>query len=244
MSAMRLLGWLCVVPFALWVGAAFAQDKPQDPEKPKPDDKFRPETPKKDEEEDLTPEKAMQMLKEVRELQELAAELLNASAQGKALETEQALLAKLKGLLKDEDKADPQAAQKKILEKIERLMGKSEGNQKDAVDKMGEIIRKAKSGQGQGQGQPKPGEKQKQQQQQQAQRPQQPSSPATSPYDPNRQGDPINKFRSKGDRTARWGDLPSRLREPFLNGKRDLDDYPPEFQQLLKEYFEKMIGDK
>ena len=34
------------------------------------------------------------------------------------------------------------------------------------------------------------------------------------------------------------------VREPILNGKRDLDDYPPEFQQLLKEYFEKLIGDK
>jgi len=131
-----------VAPFALWAGAAFAQDKP---EAPKPDDKFRPEAPKKDDDEELTPEKAMQMLKEVRELQELAAELLNASAQGKALATERALIDKLKSLLKDEDKTNPEAAQKKILEKIERLMGKSEGNQKDAVDKMGEIIRKAKS---------------------------------------------------------------------------------------------------
>ena len=145
---MKTLIWL--VPFALWAGAGWAQDdkKPQDPPKPdapKPDDKFRPEAPKKDEEDDLTPEKAMQMLKEVRGLQELAAELLNASAQGKALATEQALIDKLKNLLSDEEKANPEAAQKKILEKIERLMGKSEGNQKDAVDKMGEIIRKAKS---------------------------------------------------------------------------------------------------
>ena len=139
---MRRSWLLWVAPFALWTGAAFAQDQP---EKPKPDDKFRPEAPKKDEEEDLTPEKAMQMLKEVKDLQELAADLLNASAHGKALETEQALLAKIKDLLKEDPKSTPEAAQKKILEKIERLMGKSEGNQKDAVDKMGEIIRKAKS---------------------------------------------------------------------------------------------------
>jgi hypothetical protein len=138
---MRRSWILWALPFALWAGTAIGQDKP---DKPKPDDKFRPEAPKKDEEEDLTPEKAMQMLKEVKELQEFAAELLNASAQGKALETEQALLAKLKDLLK-EDKTNPEDAQKKILEKIERLMGKSEGSQKDAVDKMGEIIRKAKS---------------------------------------------------------------------------------------------------
>ncbi len=236
---MRRSWILWAAPFALWTGAAFAQDKP---DAPKPDDKFRPETPKKDEEEDLTPEKAMQMLKEVRELQDFAAELLNASAQGKALATEKELIDRMKKLL-DEDKSNPEAAQKKILEKIERLMGKSEGNQKDAVDKMGEIIRKAKACQGSGSCN-KPGDpqQQKQSQQQQAKKPQQPSNPAISPYEPNRQGDPINKFRSKGERTGRWGDLPSRLREPFLNGKRDLDDYPPEFQQLLKEYFKEISG--
>jgi len=50
-------------------------------------------------------------------------------------------------------------------------------------------------------------------------------------------------FRSKADRTGRWGDLPARLREPILNGKRQLDDYPPEFQELLKEYFKGLTGD-
>jgi len=124
-------------------------------------------------------------------------------------------------------------------------MGKSEGSQKSAADKMGEIIRRAKQGQGQGEGKPQPGQQQKQQQQQQqSQKAQQPSNPATSPYDPGRNSDPINKFRSKGDRTGRWGDLPSRLREPFLNGKRQLDDYPPEFQQLLQEYFKELSGEK
>jgi len=235
MSLTRLL-WLA--PFALWAGTALAQDPP------KPDDKFRPEAPKKDEEEDLTPEQALQMLKEVNELQDLAAELLNATARGKALETEEALLLKLKGLLKDDEKKDSETATKKILEKIERLMGKSEGSQKDAADKMGEIIRRAKQSQGQGKpGEPKPGQP-KPGQQSQPQRTQQPTNPATSPYDPGRNSDPINKFRSKGDRSGRWGDLPARLREPILNGKRDLDDYPPEFQQLLKEYFKEVSGEK
>lgn len=245
---MTTLSRLSLAFLTLFPGVLFAQERPQEPPKPeapKQSEKFRPEAPKPEEEADLTPEKAIQMLKEVRELQELAAELLNASAQGKALETEQELLSKLKGLLKDEEKADPQAAQKKILEKIERLMGKSEGSQKDAVDKMGEIIRRVKQGQGQGQGKPQPGQQQKQQQQQQqGKRPQQPSNPATSPYDPGRNSDPINKFRSTADRTGRWGDLPARLREPILNGKRDLDDYPPEFQQLLKEYFKELSGEK
>jgi hypothetical protein len=72
----------------------------------------------------------------------------------------------------------------------------------------------------------------------------QPSSPATSPYDPGRNSDPINKFRSRGDRTGRWGDLPPRLREAMLSGKRDLDDYPAEYRELLKEYFKSLSGDE
>jgi hypothetical protein len=74
-------------------------------------------------------------------------------------------------------------------------------------------------------------------------KPQQPSNPATSPYDPNR-NDPANVFRSKGDRSGRWGDLPPRIREAMFSGKRDLDDFPPEYQQLLKEYFQGLLGEK
>ena len=86
-------------------------------------------------------------------------------------------------------------------------------------------------------GQSKPG--------QQGMKPQnQPSSPAPAPYDPNRTGDPVNKFRSQGDRTGRWGDLPPRIREAMLSGKRDLDQYPPEFREVLKEYMRKLAEEK
>ncbi len=120
---------------------AWSQEQPQPP---KPDDKFKPEAPSP-EEEDLTPEKAMLMLKEVRELMDKAEELLNSAARGKALETEKELLDKIDKLLKEEEKSNPATAQQKILEKIERLMGKSEGSQRGAIEKMGEIIKKAKS---------------------------------------------------------------------------------------------------
>jgi hypothetical protein len=127
--------WLPWLAAALAAAPAWAQDPPR------PDDKFRPEAPQKEDEEDLTPEKAMAMLKEVRELMEKSEELLNTSSRGKALETEKEVLERIKELLKD----DPQATQKQILEKIERLMSKSEGQQKDAVERLAEIIRKAKS---------------------------------------------------------------------------------------------------
>ena len=110
---------------AALVLAAGLQDKP---------------APKADEEE-LTPEKALQMLKEVQGLMVRSEDLLNDSSRGKSVETEDAILKRINDLLKD----DPAASQKKTLEKIAKLMEKSEGSQKNAVEKMAEIIRKAKS---------------------------------------------------------------------------------------------------
>ncbi len=95
----------------------------------------------RDDHEDLTPEKALEMLKEVQGLMTRSEDLLNDSSRGKAAETEDALLKRINDLLKD----DPAAAQKKVLEKIAKLMEKSEGSQKDAIERMAEIIRKAKS---------------------------------------------------------------------------------------------------
>src|SRR5438552_1495653 len=111
--------------FLLLAGVAWAQEKPA----PKPDH------------EDLTPEKAVELLKEVQGLMTLSEDLLNDSSRGKAFETEDAILKRINDLLKD----DPSAAQKKALEKIAKLMEKSEGSQKDAIERMAEIIRKAKS---------------------------------------------------------------------------------------------------
>ena len=113
-----------------WMAAAFLaislfQDKP---------------APKEDHE-DLTPEKAIEMLKEVQNLMTLSEDLLNDSSRGKAMETEDAIRKRITELLKD----DPASAQKNALAKIEKLMSKSEGSQKDAIEKMAEIIRKSKS---------------------------------------------------------------------------------------------------
>jgi len=209
-------------------GLSLAQEKPPAPK----------------EEAELTIEEAMKMLKEVGTLMEAAEELLNNASHGKALETEKELMDKIDKLLKEDSKENPSEAQKKILEKIQKLMGKGEKSQGQSADKMGEVIRRVKSAQGQGQpqpGQPQPGQ---QQQKPQSQRPDQPSNPADKPYDPNRNGEPINKFRSRGDRTGRWGDLPPRVREAMLTGKRAIDDFPAEYQQVLKEYMKKLADDK
>jgi hypothetical protein len=85
-----------------------------------------------DKDEELTPEKAIQLLKETRTLMEEAESLLNDSARGKE-RVEQVL------------KNDPAAAQKSVLEKIEKLLGKSQGGQKSAIEKIDEVIRKSKA---------------------------------------------------------------------------------------------------
>jgi hypothetical protein len=229
--------WAGILAAGLLGGLSVAQDEaPKKPEKPQ--DRFRPE-PEPGEEKELTTEEAMQILRDCQRLMTQAEDLLNDSSRGKALETEKELIEKIDKLLKEDSKENPAASQQKVLEKIQKLMKKSEKSQGDTVDKLGDVIRRAKAQQGQGQGQPQPHPGQKQPQQQ-AQRAQQPGNPAPAPYDPNRNGDPVNKFRSRGDRTGRWGDLPPRLREAMLSGKRDLDDYPPEFQQVLKEYMKKL----
>jgi hypothetical protein len=117
--------WLAAAFLSL-ASAAWAQDPP---------------APKKEEHEDLTPGKAIELLKEVQTLMTLSEDLLNDSSRGKAVETEEAIRRRITELLKE----DPAAAQRSALEKIERLMSKSEGSQKDAVERMAELIRKAKS---------------------------------------------------------------------------------------------------
>lgn len=118
---------------------AWSQENTPPPQKP--EDKFRPEAPAEEEEEELTPEKAMALLKEVSGLMAKSEELLETSSRGKALATEAEILEKIDKLLKD----DPAAAQKQVVQKIEKLLGKTEGNQKESVEKINEIIRKAKS---------------------------------------------------------------------------------------------------
>ena len=95
----------------------------------------------KGDDEELTPQKAVQMLKDIQGLMSKSEDLLNDSSRGKSAETEDAILKRINELLKD----DPAASQKKTLEKIAKLMEKSEGSQKDAIEGMAEIIRKAKT---------------------------------------------------------------------------------------------------
>jgi hypothetical protein len=185
-----------------------------------------------DDEDQLTPEQAMEMLKDIQGMMTKAEELLNDSSRGKALETEEELIKKLQNELKD----DPSAPTKQILEKVKKLNERTEKKQKDAIEKLAELIKKAKSSSGSGQS-----KDQKKKDGKNGQKPQNPSSPAQAPYDPNR-SDPPSKFRSQADKTGQWGNLPEKIRDAMLHGKRDVDEYPAEFQQMLKEYMERLSG--
>jgi hypothetical protein len=46
------------------------------------------------------------------------------------------------------------------------------------------------------------------------------------------------------DRRGNWGNLPARLREAMLNNKRAIDDFPAEYQQLLKDYMKRLADEK
>jgi hypothetical protein len=117
--------------FALAVPFAYAQEGGKEAPGGEP----------QEEEDELTPAKAMELLEDAHRMMGKAEELLNDSSRGKALETEKALLERLQRELKDE----PDALQKRILEKVGKLVEKAEKKEKDAAEKLNEIIKKAKT---------------------------------------------------------------------------------------------------
>lgn len=106
--------------------------------------------PKEGEEEELTPQKAIQILREVQSLMQKSEDLLENSSRGKDLLTDEQVM---KIILKElEEMKDPNPAeiQKKVVEKLKKLMEKSSGKQKEAADKMTELVKKIQSQSGQG----------------------------------------------------------------------------------------------
>jgi hypothetical protein len=118
--------------FAIAVPYAYAQEGEK--EAPKG-------TEPQEDEDELTPAQAMELLEDAHRMMGKAEELLNDSSRGKALETEKALMERLQRELKDE----PDAMQQRILAKVGKLVEKAEKKEKDAAEKLNEIIKKAKT---------------------------------------------------------------------------------------------------
>lgn len=91
-------------------------------------------------EDELTPEQAMKLLRDAQELMVKSEELLHDSSRGKALETEKDLLKKLEELQKE----DPTLLQAEILAKVKKLMERAQKKQEKSLEKLAEIIKKAK----------------------------------------------------------------------------------------------------
>ena len=43
-----------------------------------------------------------------------------------------------------------------------------------------------------------------------------------------------------GDTAGIWGNLPPRLRDQILQGERDVERFPEEYRELLREYFKRL----
>ena len=209
------------------------------------------EEPAPEEEKELTPQETMKLLHEIEDLMDLSEELLYNSSLGKALETSEELKKKIEELLREDREKPPPSSdggtpqenpgenpQEETLRKVEKLMGKAQEKQGGTIERIRELIRRAKQAQQSMPGPPKHQQQEKKEQQQPRQQ-NQSNNPATQPYDPNRNELP-SRFRSKADQTDSWGHLPPSVREAMLHGRDDIDDYPPEFRERLKEYMEKL----
>lgn len=100
-----------------------------------------PAPPTTPDEEELTPEKVMQLLSEAQRLMLKSEELLHNSSRGKALETEKDLLEKLKELEKEE----PGLLSVEIMKKVKKLMDQAQKKQKSSLEKITEIIKKTRA---------------------------------------------------------------------------------------------------
>jgi hypothetical protein len=192
-----------------------------------------------EEEKPLTPEEAIEMLKEIYALMGEAEARLNDAARTEGLAAEKDVAEKIEELLKQMDQSA--ATQRAVIEKMNLLLERSKKKQESTVEKINELIRRAQKQQGQGQSQPQP-QPNDQANPSQSDPAQGGGQQAQRPYNPNK-NDEANKFRSKADRYGSWGNLPPKAREAMHQSKRAIEDFPPEFQELLKQYH-KAISDE
>jgi hypothetical protein len=141
-------------------------------------------------EDELTPAQTLELLQEAHRLMGKAEELLNDSSRGR-----------------------------RLLETIEKLVGKAEKSEKDAADKLGEILRKARS----------------------TARQDWPSQSVKQPLPGRAKAvDEPSKFQSPATKSGSWGHLPPDVRRAMLAASRE--EVPPEFLEAWKKYVESFSG--
>jgi len=156
----------------------------------------------------------------------MAAMLLGAWVPGAAAQEDELTPAQVKELLKDAQRMMGQA--EALLH--ERSVEKAEKREKDAADKLDEVIKKARSSAARDRQSP-------QARKQPAGKNAQPRNSATRSDDPKRADEP-SKFKSVATKTGTWGRLPPEVRRAMLAASKE--EVPPEFQELWKRYFESL----
>jgi len=173
----------------------------------------------------------LEELKEIKKLMEDSEEALLAASLGKAALEQEEIMKLLEKLTKEEREAIKKNP--KLL--TDKFFQKSKKRQKQTITRIEDLIKRAKARQDDN----KPS----------SERPKGPKNPF-NPQPPDREAQnphvpraksPVSKFRSIADREGEWGDLPPKEREAILHERRAIDRFPPEFQEMLKEYWKQLM---
>lgn len=115
-----------------------------------------------------------------------------------------------------------------VVERSAQSVESAERREKDVVDRLGEILKKASVARN---------PKLKPQKDPWRSDPRRPWDTAREPYPQGRYEEP-SIFKSEDTRPGSWGQLPAAVRQAILDASRE--DVPPEFRELWKKYFESL----
>ncbi|HKS16553.1 MAG TPA: hypothetical protein VJU16_04520 [Planctomycetota bacterium] len=141
--------------------------------------------------------------------------------------------------LAQEDEMTPARAME-LLQEAHRMMGKAEKllhdgreipeaekREKDAADRLAQVIETARSAAGRDQQRKAPSEA----------KPRSTGGPAPKVYNPNRAQEP-SKFKSSAAKSGSWGKLPPDVRRALLAASRE--ELPAPFRELWLKYVESL----
>lgn len=198
-----------------------------------------------EEDRELTPEEIIKLMDEISKLMGEAEEALHYSSLEEAEQASKEIIKRILELIRIKDKKQQKELMKDIFKRVRKLLEKSWRAQGKAIDKINEILRRAPQCEGDTQQQRKDKDERKKPKRKPKRKPgksgstRQPGSPARQPYDPAAT-DPPNPFKALKMKALRWGELPPKIREIIEQGIRGIDKFPPEYQEILKKYYEKL----
>ncbi len=203
-----------------------------------------------EEDAELTPEEILKRLQEARDLMFEAEELLSKLGKEGAPERMRRAGEKLDPPKPPDDPSSPSGggaggAQSDAMKKLDDLLRGTEKAQQDTVERLNGLLQKLAQMEQQQQGQPQPGGQRPQGPKPQPLNPDNdpqsnPGKPAEKPYDPPKRTPPPLTGPRSSDPAGAWGNLPPRLRDQILQGERDVERFPEEYRELLREYFKRL----